>query len=77
MTNVATAGGLPDDVAVAEFSHTNNYSAVSASRTTGDFDGDGVTDFVFGAYGYGRTSSSAGYYQGRAWVWLSSRYLAP
>ena len=74
---VATAGGLPDDVAVAEFSHTNNYSAVSASRTTGDFDGDGVTDFVFGAYGYGRTSSSAGYYQGRAWVWLSSRYLAP
>ncbi len=68
-------GGLPDDVSMAEFSHVNNYSSVSDSRAVGDFDGDGVTDFVFGAVAYGRTSSGSGTYQGRTWVWLSSRYL--
>ena len=68
-------GGLPDDIAMAEWSHTNNYSSVSASRAFGDFDGDGHTDYVFGAVAYGRTSTGGGYYQGRAWVWLSSQFL--
>jgi len=69
------SGGLPDDMALAEWSHTNNYSSVASTRAFGDFDGDGVTDYVFGAVGYGLTSSGSGYYQGRAWVWLSSQFL--
>jgi len=72
---MASVGGLPDDVSVAEFSHTNNYSGVSQTRLVSDIDGDGMTDFVFGAYAYGVTSSGSGTYQGRVWVWMSSRYL--
>jgi hypothetical protein len=72
---MAAAGGFPDDVALAEFTHVNNYSMVSSTRAIGDFDGDGHTDFVFGALGYGLTSSSGGYFQGRVWVWMSSKYL--
>jgi hypothetical protein len=72
---VISSGGLPDDVAVAEFSHTNNYSGVSESRAAADFDGDGLTDFVFTAASYGVTSSDGGIPQGRVWVWLSSNYL--
>ena len=72
---MASVGELPDDVSLAEFAHVNNFSGVSQTRAVGDVDGDGVTDFVFGAVGYGLTSSSSGYYQGRVWMWLSSRYL--
>jgi hypothetical protein len=68
-------GGFADDIAMAEWSHINSYSMVSSTRAFGDFDGDGHTDYVFGAMGYGLNSSGGGYYQGRAWVWLSSRFL--
>lgn len=74
---VAAGGGLPDDTARAEFTHANSYTSTSVSRAAGDIDGDGVTDFVFSGYGYGRSSASAGTYQGRVWVWLSTVYLAP
>ena len=68
-------GGFGDDIAIADWSHVNSYSLVGSTRTFGDLDGDGHTDYVFGAPAYGLNSSGGGYYQGRAWVWLSSRFL--
>ena len=72
---LSSGGERPDAVSLAEFTHVNNYSFVSQTRAMGDFDGDGHADFVFGGFGYGLTSSGGGSYQGRVWIWLSSRYL--
>ena len=74
---MSDGGGLPDDVSLAEFSHTNNYSNVSVTRAIGDFDGDGHVDFIFGSALYGVTSTGSGTPQGRVWAWMSSRYLSP